>query len=74
MQVTSSTSPLASVSTQSSANVRAADGDYKTKGAGHEVKDADGDYKPTQVAAPTSAAASSSSGVQSALTTLTKGG
>ena len=55
---------------------QAVDGDYKTKGVGHEVKDADGDYKPTKASsgAPTSSAATSSSAVQAALTSLTKGG
>ena len=58
------TPPLAS-------NAKAADGDYKTKGAGRStVKDGDGDYKPTQ----SSAAATSSSAVQSAVTNLKAGG
>ena len=57
---------------------RAADGDYKTKGIGHEVKDSDGDYKPTKPTAAnppaSSAAAASSPRVQVALSALQKGG
>jgi hypothetical protein len=48
---------------------RAADGDFKTKGVGHEVKDADGDYKPTN-----SAASKSASATLSALTSMRLGG
>ena len=73
MQVSLNTASTVAT-TQASATARAADGDYKTRGVGHEVRDSDGDYKATPVAAPTSAAASSSSAVQSALTQLTKGG
>lgn len=51
---------------------RAADGDYKTKGVGHEVKDADGDYKPTSSSA--SAAATTAGSTLSALTSLQRGG
>ena len=55
------------------ANARAADGDYKTFGPGHRVKDTDGDYK----AAPTpsrSGAASTAAPTLAALTSLSKGG
>ena len=67
---TALSTPLA---TSASAKVaRAADGDYKTKGIGHEVKDADGDYKPTN---PTgSAAATTASSTLSALTSMKLGG
>lgn len=51
---------------------RAADGDFKTKGVGHEVKDADGDYKPTN--ATGSAAASTASSTLSAVTSMKLGG
>lgn len=53
-------------------NARAVDGDYKTKGVGHEIKDADGDYKPQQVKAASSATASSA--VLYVLSNLKKGG
>ncbi|WP_026607108.1 hypothetical protein [Methylocapsa acidiphila] len=53
-----------------SPNAKAADGDYKTSGAGR-VKDADGDYKPV---ASASAPKISSSAVQQALTNLKTGG
>ena len=53
------------------ATARAADGDYKVRSAlTSQVKDADGDYRP--VAA--SAAARSSSAVQSTLSDLKRGG
>ena len=51
---------------------RAADGDYKTKGVGHEVKDSDGDYKPTNSSA--SAASTTASSTLSALTSMKLGG
>ena len=51
---------------------RAADGDYKAKGLGHEVKDADGDYKPMNAA--TSAAASTASPTLLAVTSMQRGG
>jgi hypothetical protein len=51
----------------------AADGDYKARNAlSAPAKDSDGDFKP--VAAASSAAAQSSSAVQSALPSLKKGG
>jgi hypothetical protein len=68
---------VSSATTAATANARAADGDYKTKGSGHTVKDSDGDYKPTSkttTAPPTSPAATSSNAVQAALANLTKGG
>jgi hypothetical protein len=50
---------------------RAADGDYKVRSAAtSQTKDADGDYKP----AVSAAAATSSSAVMAAVTSLTKGG
>ncbi len=74
----------ASVTTPTSAptssTARAVDGDYKTKGVGHEVKDADGDYKPNAKAATVqassiaAAATKSSSAVRDALINLPKGG
>jgi hypothetical protein len=52
---------------------RAPDGDYLQPTAQtSQIKDGDGDYKPT--AAASSPAASSSSGVQAALTLLKTGG
>ena len=49
---------------------RAADGDYKTPGAGRSaVKDSDGDYKPIA-----SAATNTSSATQSAVSSLKLGG
>jgi hypothetical protein len=51
---------------------RAADGDYKSKGVGHEVKDSDGDYKPTNSTA--SAASTTASSTLSALTSMKLGG
>ncbi len=53
------------------AAARAADGDYKTKGVGHEVKDADGDYKST--AAPSSATSTTSSAALAVLSALKRG-
>lgn len=59
------TSPTATSPTAA----KAADGDYKVKGAStSQVKDSDGDYKPK------TAVASSSSGIQSALSALKLGG
>lgn len=59
-----------------SMTARAADGDYLSKGVGHEVKDADGDYKPTAVAVSSAAspAGKPSASVQAALASLVKGG
>ena len=55
------------------APARTADGDYaKANAQTSQVKDNDGDYKP--MAAAGSAAASSSGGVQAALTLLKTGG
>ncbi len=62
----SSTSPIAPAPAVS-VKATAADGDFKTKGAGHEVKDADGDYRPT-------AASSTAATTLSAVTLLVKGG
>jgi hypothetical protein len=54
-----------------SSTAKAPDGDYKAPGAGRsKVKDSDGDYK----ALPATPAATSSSGVQAALTDLKTGG
>ena len=59
--------------TAAAANARAADGDYlKPNMQTSQTKDSNGDYKPT--AAASSPAATSSSNVQAALTSLTKGG
>ena len=56
-----------------SSTSRAADGDYTAKTAGtSQTKDSDGDYKP--VSATSSAATTSTSGVQAALSSLQKGG
>lgn len=50
---------------------RSADGDYKVRSAAtSQTKDADGDYKPAVHAA----AATSTSAVMAAVTSLTKGG
>jgi hypothetical protein len=70
-------SSAATVSTTASAKTsvtgRAADGDYLHRSSKtSQVKDSDGDYKP--LAASSSAAATSSSGVQAALTLLKTGG
>lgn len=52
---------------------RAADGDYVAKTAStSQTKDSDGDYKP--VTATSSTAATSTSGVLAALSSLRKGG
>ncbi len=59
--------------TAAAANARAADGDYLAPNMQtSQTKDSNGDYKPT--AAASSPAATSSSNVQAALTSLTKGG
>jgi hypothetical protein len=58
---------------QQAAPARAADGDYlKTNAQTSQTKDNDGDFK--SIAAANSPAASSSSGVQAALTLLKTGG
>ena len=66
--------PQASAASTQQASVRAADGDYKTKGIGHEVKDADGDYKPTKPTVSSAPASAPSASLQTALLGLTKGG
>ena len=66
------TSQVASHTAAAAATTRAADGDYKTKGAGHEVKDSDGDYKPVATSTPTSTPIAG--GTLSALSMLKKGG
>lgn len=58
---------------QKAATARAADGDYKSPGAGHRIKDADGDYKPAP-GPMASAPASVASTTQSALASLKLGG
>lgn len=73
-QSVSTQSVSTQASTKAASTARAADGDYKTKGLGHEVKDSDGDYKPQKATPPTSAAATSSTSVQAALLNLVKGG
>ncbi len=76
----STASITSSISAPTSSTARAADGDYKTKGVGHEVKDADGDYKQTaktsalQVSSTAAAAVTSSNTVRGALLDLPKGG
>jgi hypothetical protein len=63
----------AAASAPQAAAARAADGDRLQAGAQtSQIKDNDGDYKP--IAAASSPAASSSSGVQAALTLLKTGG
>lgn len=80
MNITASASNVAA-----QAGARAADGDFKTKGVGHEVRDADGDYKQTKAApgvqsapgvqaASTSGAAASTGRVLAALLDLRTGG
>jgi uncharacterized membrane protein YkoI len=67
-----SAAPAAAAAPQA-APARAADGDYlKANAQTSRIKDNDGDYKPT--AAASSPAASSSGGVQAALTQLKTGG
>ena len=70
--LTSSFTMAAAAPARAAAPTRAADGDFKTPGQGHAVKDSDGDYKPS--GAPASAAATSSSAVLAAVTGLKKGG
>jgi len=62
----------AAQTTAAAANTRAADGDYKVKGAGHEVKDSDGDYAPQKVSSAAAPAVASST--LSALSSLKLGG
>ena len=60
----------AAASKAATASTRAPDGDYKVRSAAtSQTKDADGDYKAAKPAAATS-----SSGVQSAVNALVKGG
>ena len=70
--LSSSSAVSAATLPRAAAPARAADGDFKTPGQGHAVKDSDGDYKPGS--APASAAATSSSTVLAAVTALKKGG
>jgi hypothetical protein len=73
MTVSAVSSAPAVVSAPPAAATRAADGDRTQASAQTaQTKDNDGDFKP--IAAATSAAASSSSGVQAALTLLKAGG
>ena|SRR5208283_326613 len=68
-----SPTPTAPINVSSISVARSADGDYKARNAlSAQVKDKDGDYKP--IAATSSAAAQSSSAVQSSLPSLKKGG
>jgi len=71
MSVSAISSAVATASPAGASSVRALDGDFKKPNPlTAQVKDSDGDYK----AASSSPAASSSSAVQSALTTLKTGG
>jgi hypothetical protein len=75
METTMSVSAVspAPVNVSSASLATAADGDYKARNTlSAPTKDSDGDFKP--VAAASSAAAQSSSAVQSALPSLKKGG
>ncbi len=65
--------PAVAASAPQAAPARAADGDYvKPNAQTSQLKDNDGDYKPS--AAASSPVASSSTGVQAALTLLKTGG
>ncbi|MGP0011735.1 hypothetical protein [Pseudomonas sp.] len=65
--------PVVAAAAPQAAPARAADGDYvKPNAQTSQLKDNDGDYKPS--AAASSPAASSSTGVQAALTLLKTGG
>jgi hypothetical protein len=73
MTVSAVSGAPAVVSAQQSSATRAADGDWlKPSVQTSQTKDNDGDYKA--IAAASSPAASSSSGVQAALTLLKTGG
>jgi hypothetical protein len=73
MTVSAVSGAPAAVSAPQVAATRDADGDRAQASAQTaQTKDSDGDYKP--IAAASSAAASSSSGVQAALTALKTGG
>ncbi|HYP56696.1 MAG TPA: hypothetical protein VEQ35_00235 [Beijerinckia sp.] len=73
MSISAVGSALNTSQVQQAQVLRAADGDYKTRTAHTaQTKDADGDYKP--IASSGSVAASSSSNVLTALTTLKLGG
>ncbi len=68
-----SSAPTAPINVSSVSVARAADGDYKARNAlSSQVKDKDGDDRA--IAATSSAAAQSSSAVQSSLPSLKKGG
>lgn len=74
MTSVASHSPIANMqATIKAANSRAMDGDYKTAGVGHAVKDSDGDYKATPTAG-TGAAARTASSTLAAVMSLSKGG
>jgi hypothetical protein len=73
MEKSMSVSPVSPAPVNVGSAATAADGDYKARNAlSASAKDNDGDFKP--VAAASSAAAQSSSAVQSALPSLKKGG
>ena len=73
MTVSAISGAPAVVAAPQAAPARSADGDYvKANAQTSQIKDKDGDYRPT--AAANAAAASSSSGVQAALTLLKTGG
>ncbi len=77
MNVSATGSPSASASVAApqaaAANAKAADGEYLAPNMQtSQTKDSDGDYKPNVAASYP--AATSSPGVQAALTTLAKGG
>jgi hypothetical protein len=73
MTVSAITGAPAVAAAPQTAPARAADGDYlKANAQTSQTKDNDGDYRP--IAAASSPAASSSSGVQAALTLLKTGG
>lgn len=71
--VSTTNSAVSLQATLQASTARAADGDYKTKGAGHTVKDSDGDYKPNAPAPSSGPAATTSSTTLAALTMLKAG-
>lgn len=71
VSTTSSTTSLQAALKASTA--RAPDGDYKTKGNGHMVKDSDGDYKANTPAASSGPAGRTASATLAALTMLKAG-
>lgn len=71
VSTTNSTTSLQTALKASTA--RAPDGDYKTKGSGHMVKDSDGDYKASTAVASSGSAGKIASATLAALTMLKAG-